>query len=322
MIPQDAPHEWSQELLLNKAQSYAEEMLSFAHDDWRYALWSTLSLELLARAALCSISPTLMADVKSSWDHLLYALDIQPKTANFAPRAIDISEVFRRLQELIPDFTPELEAFCKRHMSKRNEELHSGASPFVGTNVVSWIPTYYRACEVILGSMEDSLHRFFGSAEAVAAEAMITAAKDESAKSIRKEISAHKVVWDNNLPEEQERLALQSSTWAIRQIGHRVSCPACNCIAILSGSAIAPPLKSITEDGIAETQEYLPSRFECVACRLKISGLSQLSAAGLGNPYNATFTYDVNFYAPEDHYGDYEPDFNEPDFNEPGSNEP
>ena len=47
MIPQDEAHEWSAEALLNKAQSYSEEMLSFPHDDWRFALWSTLSLELL-----------------------------------------------------------------------------------------------------------------------------------------------------------------------------------------------------------------------------------------------------------------------------------
>ena len=313
MIPRDTPHEWSAEALLNKAQSYAEEMLSFPHDDWRFALWSTFSLELLARAALSAISPTLVADAKNSWNHLLYALSIQPKTANFIPRTIDISEVFQRLQELIPDFIPELGSFCKRHMSTRNEELHSGATPFVGAKVASWVPIYYRACAVLLESMGDSLERFVGSSEAAAAEAMIAAHRDESAKSINKEIDAHKTVWSKNGAEEQQRLALQASAWATRQIGHTVSCPGCNCNAILSGSAIAPPLRGITEDEITETQEYLPSRFECVACRLKISGLSQLSAAGLGDPYNATFIYDIDdFYSPEDHYVDYEPDFNEP----------
>ena len=276
-------------------------------------LWSTLSLELLARAALSNFSPTLVADSKTNWNNLLYSLGIQPKVTNFIPRAIDMSEVFGRLQELVQDFTPELETFCKRHMSKRNEELHSGATPFVGPSVTSWLPTYYRACAVLLGSMEDSLDRFLGSTEADVAEAMITADRDESAKSIKGAVHAHKVVWDNNSAEEKELLALQSSTWATRQTGHRVPCPACNCDAILSGSAIAPPIKTITEDEITETQQYLPARFECVACSLKISGLSQLSAAGLGDTYNATFTYDANdYYASEDDYRDYEPDFNEP----------
>ena len=313
MIPQDEAHEWTAELLLNKAQSYAEEMLSFPHDDWKFALWSTFSLELLARAALSTFSPTLVADSRNSWGNLLYALGIQPKTANFIPRSIDISEVLRRLQDLIPDFTPELESFCRRHMSKRNEELHSGATPFVGFSVTSWLPTYYQACAVLLSSMGDSLDRFVGSLESDVADAMIIAARDESAKSIRGAVNAHKVVWNNNSAEDKERLALQSSTWATRQLGHRVPCPACNCEAILFGSPIAPPLKTITKDEITETQEYLPSRFECVACNLKISGLSQLSAVHLGDTYNATFTYEaIDYYASEDHYSEYEPDFNEP----------
>ena len=312
MIPQDAPRHWSAEALLNKAQSYAEVMQSFPRENWEFALWSTLSLELLARAALCTISPTLVADAKGNWHQLLYALGIEPKIANFVPRSIDISDVFVRLQELIPEFTPELESICKRHMTKRNEELHSGATPFVDAGVASWVPDYYRACEVLLQSMGDSLERFLGSDEAGVAVAMIAAANDESAKSIGKAVNTHKMVWDNNSTEEQERLANLSLTWATRQSGHRVLCPACNCQAMLSGSAITPPVRRITDDEITETQEYLPSRFECVACRLKISGLSQLSVVGLGDPYNATFTYDINdFYVPEDDYSDYEADFNE-----------
>ena len=312
MIPQDAPRHWSAEALLNKAQSYAEVMQSFPRENWEFALWSTLSLELLARAALCTISPTLVADANGNWNQLLYALGIEPKIANFVPRSIGIPEVFVRLQELIPEFTPELESICKRHMTKRNEELHSGATPFVDAGVASWVPDYYRACEVLLQSMGDSLERFLGSDEAGVAVAMIAAANDESAKSIGKAVNAHKMVWDNNSTEEQERLANLSLTWAIRQSGHRVLCPACNCQAMLSGSAITPPVRRITDDEITETQEYLPSRFECVACRLKISGLSQLSVVGLGDPYNATFTYDINdFYVLEDDYPDYEPDFND-----------
>ena len=253
-------------------------------------------MELLARAALSNFSPTLVADTKVSWENLLFSLDIQPKATKFTPRTIDISEVFRRLQELIPDFTPELESFSKRHMTQRNEELHSGATPFLDSKVASWLPTFYQACTVLLESMGDSLERFLGSAEAAVAEVMIDAAKDESAKSIRQSVKAHKVVWGNNSTEERERLGLQSSTWATRQNGHRVLCPACNCAAILSGSPLAAPQKAITEDEITETQEYLPSRFECVACRLKISELSQLSAVGLGDPFKATFTYNANDY--------------------------
>ena len=108
LIPQQVPHEWSAASLLNKAQLYAETMLSFPHDDWRFTLWSTLSLELLARAALANVSPTLLADSKASWNNLLFSLGTQPNATNFSPRSIDIREVFVRLQVLVQDFTREL----------------------------------------------------------------------------------------------------------------------------------------------------------------------------------------------------------------------
>ena len=314
MIPQSAPHPWSSKPLLDKAQSYAEEMLSFTHDDWQFAFWSTLSLELLGRAALSSINPALLADGggRRDWNNLLYALDIEPKAPKFVPRSIDVSTVFERLSELITDFTTDLAGFCNGHMSKRNEELHSGGTPFVGVSNTSWLPTYYRACRVLLESMGDTLDRFLGSEEANVAEAMIAADMDKSAKSIINTVESHKVVWDNKSDDERAQLHLQSSTWATRQTGHRVMCPACNCVGIVSGSPISPPALSITEDEIIEVQEYLPSRFECVACNLKIPGLPQLSATGLGDPYNATFTYNAyDYYAPTDDYEGWEPDFNE-----------
>ena len=51
-------------------------------------------------------------------------------------------------------------------MSKRNEELHSGATPFEGLSEASWLPTYYRASAVLLDSMNDDLERFLGTDEA------------------------------------------------------------------------------------------------------------------------------------------------------------
>ena len=313
MTPQEVPHAWSADALFSKAQLYAEVMLSFAHDDWKFTLWSTLSLELLARAALANVSPTLLADSKENWHNIVFSLGYQPTAKKFSPRSIDISEVFRRLQELLQGFTLELSGFCVEHLSNRNEELHSGATPFVGVSEFSWLPRYYQACVVLLNSLDSSLEGFFGSIEAAVAEVMIEAAKDESAKSVKQAIDARRLVWEENSIEEKDLLANQSSNLATRQAGHRVDCPACKCVAMLSGSPAGSPLKAITEDEITETQEYLPTRFECIACGLKIAGLSRLSAAGLGDRFNAKFTYDAGeYYVLQDHYGDYEPDFNEP----------
>jgi hypothetical protein len=46
---------------------------------------------------------------------------------------------------------------------------------------------------------------------------------------------------------------------------------------------------------------------------MKIAGLSQLSACGLGDTYKRTITYDAaDYYKPADNHPDYEDDNNEP----------
>lgn len=310
--PSQLPHGWSSSAFLTKAEAYAEEMLKYPRDDWKFIFWSTLSLELLARGTLANISPALLAEPKD-WNNLLYSLGIQPRANKFFPRSIDTSVVFNRLQELITDFTPELEGFCIGHMSKRNDELHSGLTPFVDVSSSSWLPSYYRACSVLLTSMGSNLKQFLGTAETKVATALIDAATDESAKAVAKSINAHKLVWSSKDDAERKKLVTQASDWSRRHEGHRVTCPSCGCNAIVTGSAISAPIKTIDGDEITETQQYLPSKFECIACGLKISGLSQLSAAGLGDAYKATFTYDAaEYYALNDQYRGYEPDFNEP----------
>ena len=40
-----------------------------------------------------------------------------------------------------------------------------------------------------------------------------------------------------------------------------------------------------------QKQTMLPSSFECIACKLKISGFSKLAACGLGDAFTATSTF-------------------------------
>jgi hypothetical protein len=310
--PLQTPHDWSKDALLTKAQRYAEEMLSHPRDDWKFAFWSSLTLELLARAALANVSPALLADSKD-WNNVYFALGNGPKAAKFSPKSVDITSVLARLRDILPDFTPGLENFSVVHMGRRNEELHSATTAFDSVNISGWLPIYYQACDVLLTSMEENLEALVGTEEADIAITMMAAAKDESAKAVGKTIEAHKTIWAQKDAAEQAQLQLQATAWATRQAGHRVKCPSCNAEALLTGAPVAAPNKSLDDDQITETQYFLPSKFECVACGLKISTLPQLHAAGLGDTYKSTITYDAaEYFRSRDEYLDYEPDFNEP----------
>lgn len=303
-------HPWSKEALLTKAQRYAQEMLSNSRDDWRFGLTSTFVLEFLARAALANLSPALLAEPKS-WSNLYFSLGHTPNAPKFIPKSIDITEVFARLRDTIPTFTSELEGFSAQHLSRRNEELHAGGTPFdaLGT---SWLARFYETSSVLLSSMGEDLSLLVGDKEANIAAELISASKDESAKAVAKAISAHKIVWESKDADEREKLTRQASVWATRQAGHRAACPACANEALVVGSPISEPIRKLDGDLIIEAQEYLPSKFECVACQLKIAGLSQLSACGLGATYKSTSTYDAaEYYAPEDEHPGFDDDNNE-----------
>lgn len=288
-------------------------MSSLDSDDWEYALWSGFALEFLARAALANVNPALLAETDKNWASLYQALGFTPTDEKFAPKSIAVSEVFKRLTAILPDFTKEQESFGIQHTGRRNTELHTGELAFDGVKASTWQPRFYRTCKILLSSVGMTLRDFVGEDEARVATQLIEAAADESAKAVRVEVDAHNKVWLAKGEEERSTLGAQASVWAARQAGHRVDCPACGSQALTGGEPVSGPLQRLNEGEITETQEFLPNRFECIACGLKISGLSRLAAAGLGDRFKRTQVYDAaEYYAAHDDYAGYEDDNNEP----------
>jgi hypothetical protein len=304
------PQAWDGDALLKKAHRYVEEMLQLQRDDWKFALWSSLALELLIRSTLAKISPTLLADPRE-WSNLYFSLGFTPNAKKFVPKSIGTADVLGRLRDIIPEFDTELEGFCASHANRRNAELHSGEIPFDGIKDSSWLPSYYRSCKVLLGTMSISLADFFGKEEGAVAEKLIEAAADVAAKAAVGTAEAHRKVWEAKPPEEQAKRQAQAAVWATQHAGHRVDCPACGSVGLVIGDPIAAPQKTIKEDLIKETQQYLPNKFACIACGLKLTGLSHLSACGLGDAYTQTQEYDAAEYYAPDEEPEWEPDNNE-----------
>ena len=287
MSPQVAQHPWSAEALFNKTLVYVGEMERLTADDWRFGLWSSLSLELLARAAVANISPALLASGKD-WRNVHYALGHPPSKKDFKPNSLLTREIFAMLNELLPEFNKESLDFCVLHCANRNAELHTGEERFAGLNRSEWLPKYYAACDVLLKSMGKTLNDLFDDPEA--ADQMILALKDTAAKAVEKDIDDCKKIWEQKSPSEQQQALAQAATWATRHSGHRVNCPACGSPALTKGTGWGTVSSEINDDSglIVQRQTMLPSSFECIACGLKITGFSKLSAHGLGDPFTDT----------------------------------
>jgi hypothetical protein len=288
-------HEWSKDALFSKAQRYSETMLEKDHVDWEFGFWSALTLEILVRASISNISPALVADGKD-WNNILYAVGTDPNQQKFSPKSADISDLLKRAENLFSSFTREMLNFSIAHINKRNSELHSGALPFEGVGSSSWLPIYYSVCKVLVLEFGETLESLLGKQVAKEAELHIIAFEDESAKSVKGTINAHRTIWIEKLADEQASLTKQAELLSTRHHGHRVDCPVCKSVALVQGSSTGAPKTKVEEDGIIEKQTMLPSSFGCVACGLKISGYSKLIACGLGNTYVSTNHYDAVEY--------------------------
>jgi hypothetical protein len=289
------PHEWSKEALLAKAQRYAETMLSHNKEDWQFGFWSALVLEILARAAMSSVSPALVADGKD-WNNILYSLGGQPNANKFTPKSAEASAIFSRVAATFPSFKSEMLNFSATHLDRRNSEVHSGALPFDGLGSSNWLPMFYASCEALLEIMGEKLEILFGTDESKIARQLIKAYQDDAAKAVKGVIAAHKTIWDGKGKPEQERLSKQAELLASRDIGHRVSCPACGSQALLLGTPAGSPKVFLDGDIVIEKNPMLPSTFECKACGLKIAGYSKLHACGLGDTYTSTHHYEAADY--------------------------
>jgi hypothetical protein len=303
-------HEWSKDALLNKAQRYAEIMLQQDRDIRLFGFWSALTLEMLARAALAAVSPTLLAD-KTDWRHIYFALGHGPTGSKFIPKSATTSDVFERLESILEGFTREMHGFSITHINRRNNELHSGNLAFDSLRTSQWLGTYYKACKVLLESVDSSFELLFGDDEAETAETLIGALEDEAAKAVQRTINAHRTIWEEKLEAEREELRDQAKTVSLRRFGHRAVCPSCGSIGLLHGTPVGVPSKSLEGELVVERQTMLPANFECVACGLKVSGYSMLNACGLGDVFTQTSRYDaVEYFGPSEEEV-WEDDFNE-----------
>ena len=53
---------WDPQSLYDKAARYIQQAQECDKDSWDYALWTSLALELLARAAFANVHPALLAE--------------------------------------------------------------------------------------------------------------------------------------------------------------------------------------------------------------------------------------------------------------------
>lgn len=291
---------WERDPLWAKARLYFERAFAESPDDPRFGLWCSLALELLARAALASVSPTLLAEPDRDHKFLLHALN---RGSEKTPRrSISTSQVFDLCAKLFDDFSKEDQIAAMALVNRRNDELHTGTSAFDEYPSKLWLTGFYRICWALADAMGESLDTLFGAEEGKAARQMLDETQEEVKKQVLNTISAHREVFSLK-PEPDRRAAAEFSEKEGDRLAHerhhRVTCPTCGSVATVQGEPFGQEHVTHTDDGIIEVRQTIsPRTFACSACGLKLKSYAELDAAQLGGHYTRTTEY-----TPEDYYG-------------------
>jgi transcription elongation factor Elf1 len=295
---------WERDPLYAKARLFFERAFDGDRDEPTFGLWCSLGLELLGRAALASVSPTLLAAPDNEHKYLLHALN---RGSERTPRkSITAAQVFSLCRTLFSDFTEEDFKAVVALINRRNEELHSGAAAFDEYRQSQWLAGFYRGCRSLSTAMGESLVSLFGEDEASAAIDILTQSQNDVNQRVKSLIAAHCKVFQEKGDKEKKAAKTKAkklgAQLAVKR-HHRVTCPACECVATVQGTPFGKEHISHGDGEIIVRQHVSPTSFSCSACGLKLEGYAELAAANLGGHYTRRTTY-----SPDEYYGLLDPE--------------
>lgn len=295
---------WEREPLFTKAKLYFEKAYNEDKEEPYFGLWCAMSLELLARSAVSSVSSTLLAEPDREHQNLLHALGLG--SAKSPRKSIATISVLSLCQHLITDFTDSNFKIASAIINRRNEEVHTGAAAFEEYPTQQWIAGFYKCCQILCDFQGESLNSLFGDEIQKEADLVLAEVEESVIGKTKSLIAAHSKVFEGKDAEKKKELkeAAQKNGDKLSYRGHhRVECPACKCTATVFGEPYGKQNVENNEDEIIVRQSILPTAFHCIACEVKLTSYSSLKSAGIGNHYTRR-----NIYSPEEYYDMINPD--------------
>jgi hypothetical protein len=212
-----------------------------ANDLDEYQLWASLALELLGKATLANIHPSLVVD-PVHYESLFAASGINISTDI---KTIGASTLYKRLAHLSKYFDTKVTEFCVGISLRRNAELHSGELPFQQMLLEAWEGRYWQAAEIVAGLLGLSLEEWIGADAAKAPKELIRAITHATLEAAKKRVEQAKEHFQRLPKKQRDELIRVSKT---RQARHyprlfklvsdcewEIECPACSARAFLAG---------------------------------------------------------------------------------------
>ena len=291
MIQGQVPASITKEGLLAKSQVYIQRAFraKLADDLDEYQLWASLALELLGKAALAKIHPSLVVD-PAHYKSLFAASGINISTDI---KTIAANTLYRRLSHLSKYFDSKVKEFCDTISLRRNAELHSGELPFHQMRLETWEGRYWQAAQIIGVLLKSSLEEWIGADRAKASRELVKAAAEVTIQAAQQRVEqAKEHFMDRPKKEREEALRLSRTKHAyhypdIFNLSHDSDvdtvCPACSGRAFLAGFETGEQVLEPDPGEEWEEEEvdkfYSAEEFQCPTCGLHLDSRQEIEAA-------------------------------------------
>jgi hypothetical protein len=275
-----------------------------------FLLHAGTAMELLAKAFLCSMDPTLVADV-ADFDAVLHASGHgrHARKPRHLIKTVTTRAALDRCGQIVPPIA-NLGPDLARLVDARNGTVHLGLvdQDAAGGSLVPFLKVMQ---ELLRESGWDS-SQFWGDYEEVVTTRLSESSKDAAIKAMES-IAAARVHFResyDHLPQEVRETVVRAVEASYTPFGYEeqlVDCPACYKLALTSGNTEvqweadweADEFGQPYVSGGGPVVTFFPGYLRCRVCDLELDGEDELEAAGLQRSWTLDDVDPSDFYDEE-----------------------
>lgn len=299
---------WDADALWLKSRMFINRAMDSDREFEEQAFWASAALELLGKAALARISPTLIAHPDDDGHSILIASGAVDYTGSFS--CVQAKAIWSRCARAFRTFNV---SEAKKIAAGRNEYIHSIGVGFDAIPQAQWWPRYWAQAFILIEHLDQTVPDFVGGARAAEVDGHLAANKQYIERRL-----ATLVERANSLLGRHRAGALSSrleAEWVLfsaadYQYSESRECPACGSEGLVSGDDVveshveyAVRHRHDPEDRFYDprsvTLDISPYEFRCPTCHLVLDEAELLEQAGVGHLFSAEGDLEDYYDGPE-----------------------
>jgi hypothetical protein len=254
------------------------------------ALWASLALELLAKAALARVSPLLVAEPTEDGTNLLIASGLVEGDARFT--SVRAKTLYARCHKA---FKPFSETEAGKITLARNDYLHGSAAGFTSMPEAAWWPRFWTLAVILVSALDRDIDALVGGDR----ERVVERHLEQNKKNIEDRTEmliqrARQRLAQFNAGTLPARVAADWTPGTDLRAGLRYSepgvCPACGGWGTIEGEdslSVEVRYEQVAEDDYDVMVDVLASSeyFSCPACSLVLDNYQLVAEAGFESSF-------------------------------------